>query len=197
MKYKVSLLPERNRKRLNSKKKAEKVKVIALIALCIVFSTLVLTMGLKFYADDILAEEKAKNSEYDSMVQSLAEYRAINQQLQEKVNLINSIQVDEPSLYNFVASLSNIKHTDISVDAIDCQDWKASRSCVISGTFHSMDAFDLYKAEIEKIEGVSSVMCNQLSTGIVDGVMNYQFVLFVSCSGGKAPSAVNADTVEQ
>ena len=190
MKYKVSLLPERNRKRLNSKKKAEKVKVVALIALLVVFALLVVVVAMNFYADKVLAEEKAKNSEYTQLIENLSEYRAINQTLQQKVTLINSIQVEEPSLYNFIASMSNIEHTDVSIEAMDCADWKSSRSCTVSGTVHTREAFQLYLEEIRNIEGVSNVMETQFLTGRADGVTTYQFVIYISCSGGKAPAAV-------
>ena len=195
MKYKVSLLPEKNRKRLNSKKKAEKVKVISLVALCIVLVLLVLTVALDFYADSVLAYERDKNVEYDQMIQGLAEYRTINQTLQQKISLINSIHVDEPSLYNFVAAVSNIEHPDVSVEALDCLDWKSARMCTITGTVHSPEAFDLYLADLRAIEGVTSAVAVQFTPGYFEGVTTYEFVITVMCSGGKTPSAATS-TVE-
>lgn len=189
MKYKVSLLPERNRKRINSKKKAEKVKIISLVALCIMLVLLLVTVALKFYADSVLAKEREKNIEYDRMINELAEYRNINQILTEKINLINSIQVEEPSLYNFVASVSNINHPDVSVEVLDCSDWKSSRICTLSGTVHSPEAFDLYLEQLRAIEGVSGVSPVQFNASLFEGVTTYQFIVTVSCSGGKAPSA--------
>ncbi len=189
MKYKVSLLPERNRKRINSKKKAEKVKIISLIALCIMLVLLLVTVMLKFYADRVLAEEREKNIKYDQMIQELSEYRNINQTLQNKISLINSIQVEEPSLYNFVASISNINQADISVEILDCSDWKSSRICTISGTVHSPEAFNLYLDQIRAIDGVSGVSPVQFTGTLFEGVTTYQFVISVSCSGGKTPSA--------
>lgn len=188
MKYKVSLLPEKNRKRLNSKKKAEKVKIISLIALCMMLVLLLVTVALKFYADSVLAEEREKNVEYDQMIQELAEYRSVNQTLQQKVSLINSIQVEEPALYNFVAAVSNINHPDVSIEALDCADWKSARICTITGTVHSSEAFDLYLSDLRSIEGVSATPV-QFNAGLLDGVTTYQFVITVSCSGGKTPSA--------
>lgn len=195
MKYKVSLLPEKNRKRLNSKKKAEKVKVISLIALCMVLVLLLVTAVLKFYADSVLAEEREKNVEYDQMIQELAEYRSVNQTLQQKVSLIQSIQVDEPALYNFVAAVSNINHPDVSIEALDCVDWKSARICTITGTVHSPEAFDLYLSDLRSIEGVSATPV-QFNAGLFDGVTTYQFVITVSCSGGKTPSAATVTEVQ-
>ena len=195
MKYKVSLLPEKNRKRLNSKKKAEKVKVISLIALCIVLVLLLVTVAFKFYADSVLAEEREKNVEYDQMIQELAEYRSVNQTLQQKVSLIQSIQVEEPALYNFVAAVSNINHPDVSVEALDCVDWKSARICTITGTVHSPEAFDLYLSDLRSIEGVSATPV-QFNAGLFDGITPYQFVITVSCSGGKTPSAATVTEVQ-
>lgn len=195
MKYKVSLLPEKNRKRLNSKKKAEKVKVISLIALCIVLVLLLVTVAFKFYADSVLAEEREKNVEYDQMIQELAEYRSVNQTLQQKVSLIQSIQVEEPALYNFVAAVSNINHPDVSVEALDCVDWKSARICTITGTVHSPEAFDLYLSDLRSIEGVSATPV-QFNAGLFDGITTYQFVITVSCSGGKTPSAATVTEVQ-
>lgn len=195
MKYKVSLLPEKNRKRLNSKKKAEKVKIISLIALCMVLVLLLVTVALKFYADSVLAEEREKNVEYDQMIQELAEYRSVNQTLQQKVSLIQSIQVEEPALYNFVAAVSNINHPDVSIEALDCVDWKSARICTITGTVHSPEAFDLYLSDLRSIEGVSATPV-QFNAGLFDGVTTYQFVITVSCSGGKTPSAATVTEVQ-
>ena len=119
MKYKVSLLPEVNRKRLNSKKKIEKIKIYALIVLVVLLAFLAVVLGTKFYADKTLKEEKGRNNEMAQKVNELEQYREINANLQQKINLINSIQVKEPQLYNFVAKLSNLEHPGVSVDSID------------------------------------------------------------------------------
>ena len=99
MKYKVSLLPEKNRKRINSKKKAEKVKVLSLVALMMMFSLIIIVLCGKLVADKELREVKAMNAEYEQKVQGLQKYREINDTLQNKVQLIKNIQVKEPSLY--------------------------------------------------------------------------------------------------
>lgn len=196
MKYKVSLLPEKNRKRINSKKKAEKVKFISLIALCMMLVLLLVSVSLKFYADGVLAEEKEKNIDYERMVAELAEYRTINQTLQTKVALIESIQVDEPSLYNFVAAVANIDHPDVSVETIQCADWKASRTCTISGTTHTQEALLLYVEDLNEIEGANASIQMQTHSR-VDGVTTYQFSIVVSCSGGKTPSAATSTDTAQ
>ncbi len=193
MKYKVSLLPEKNRKRINSKKKAEKVKIISLIALCMMLVLLLVSISLKFLADAVLLKENTKNAEYADVVMEKEMYMAKNQTLKDKLALIESIQVDEPALYNFVASLSNIDRPDISIETMDCTDWKSARSCTLTGTVHSAEAYDAYVNQLYEIEGVTNVTTSQFSTTRVDGVTTYQFILVITCSGGKAP-AVIADT---
>lgn len=194
MKYKVSLLPEKNRKRINSKKKAEKVKFISLIALCIMLVSLLVTVSMKFLADAVLVKENAKKAEYADVVAEKDAYLAKNQELNNKLTLIDSIQVEEPALYNFVASISNIQHPDVSIEAMDCTDWKSSRTCTLSGTVHSAEAYETYLDQIREIEGVSSVNTSQFISSRVDGVTTYQFIVVVTCSGGKAPAISITDT---
>lgn len=194
MKYKVSLLPERNRKRINSKKKAEKVKVISLIALCIMLVLLLATVSMKFLADAVLIKENAKNAEYADVVIEKEVYMAKNQELNNKLALIDSIQVEEPALYNFVASVSNIRHPDVSIETMDCTDWKYTRTCTLSGTVHSSEAYNTYLDQLREIEGVASVNTTQFMSSRVDGVTTYQFIVVITCSGGKAPVVAVTDT---
>ena len=73
MKYKVSLLPEKNRKRINSKKKAEQVKVISLIALGMMLVLLFVSVSFKFLADSVLLKENEKNAAYADVVIEISE----------------------------------------------------------------------------------------------------------------------------
>ena len=197
MKYKVSLLPEKTRKRINSKKKAEKVKFVSLIALCIMLVLLLVTVSLKFLADAVLLKENMKNAEYADVVIEKEMYMAKNQTLKDKLTLIDSIQVDEPALYNFIASVSNIDRPDVSIETMDCTDWKSTRVCTLSGTVHSAEAYDAYVDQLYEIEGVANVNTTQFMTTRVDGVTTYQFVVIITCSGGKAPAVVTDTTAAQ
>ncbi len=194
MKYKVSLLPERNRKRINSKKKAEKVKVVSLVALMIVFSLLLVVLASKFFVDKKLAEAKRANAEYEQKVEGLKQYREINNTLQAKVELIGKIQVEEPALYNFLALISNVEHTDVSVTSIDCVEWKTARICTLTGTVKSRVAYLEYIDKLNEIEGVESATSSSYVPTIVDGEATYDFTIVVKCTGGAAIIETEAST---
>ncbi|MBO5896306.1 MAG: hypothetical protein J6Q83_03320 [Clostridia bacterium] len=196
MKYKVSLLPEKNRKRINGKKKAEKVKVIALVALFMMLALIIIVLGGKLVADRELSKIHSMNNEYEMKVQGLSHYREISDTLQKKVQLIKDIQVEEPSLYNFIALLSNVEHTDVSITAIECTEWKTSRICVLTGTCQSRQSFNEYMEKLKAIEGVNpeSVMCTAYTVTYTDGKAVADFSISLTCSGGAAPIVVEEST---
>ncbi len=196
MKYRVSLLPERNRKRINGKKKAEKVKVIALVALVMMLSLIVIVLGGRLVADKELAEVKAMNAEYEQKVQGLQKYREISDTLQKKVQLIKDIQVDEPSLYNFIALISNVSHTDVTVTSIECTDWKTSRVCVLTGTCQSRQSFNEYLEKLQGIEGVESATCTAYTISYANDKTEAQFSISITCSGGAAVVVTEAESTE-
>lgn len=196
MKYRVSLLPEKNRKRVNGKKKAEKVKVIALVSLVMMLALIVIVLGGKLVADKELAEIKAMNAEYEQKVQGLQKYREISDTLQKKVQLIKDIQVDEPSLYNFIALLSNVNHTDVSVTSIECTDWKTSRVCVLTGTCQSRQSFNEYLEKLQGIEGVESANCTAYTISYAKDKAEAQFSISIKCSGGAAVVVTEAASTE-
>lgn len=186
MKYKVSLLPELNRKRLNSKKKIERIKVYALIVLVVLLAFLAVVLGTKFYAEKMLKEEKKTNNEIAQKVEELQQYREINANLQQKINLINSIQVKEPQLYNFVATLSNLDHPGVSIESIECTEWKTLRNCVLKGSCETREAYLAFEQALSEIEGVSVVVCTAYESGVGkdDGLSKY--TISITCSGGAA-----------
>ena len=115
MKYRVSLLPEYNRKRLNNKKKLEKIKILALAVLMVLLVLMLVVIGMRMFAEKKLDEAQALNNEYSQKVAELEQFRAINANLQQKVQLIESIQIDEPALANFLATISNLNNAGISI----------------------------------------------------------------------------------
>lgn len=186
MKYKVSLLPEKNRKRVVGKKKAEKGRgVINVIMLVLLAAVLIAVLG-KVYADSRLAQIQSMNAEYEHKVSQLQQYREINNTLQNKIKLIEDIQVDEPQLYNFVTTLGNVVHPGISVTNISCVDWKTSRVCTITGTATSRAAFVTYLETLQGIENVTSATQTTYTTTITAGESVATFTIAVTCSGGSA-----------
>lgn len=184
MKYRVSLLPEINRKRLNSKKKIERIKVYSLIVLVVLLAFLLVVVGTKFFADSQLDKINKLNNETAQKVTGLQHYRDINANLQEKVNLIQSIQVDEPQLFNFIAKISNLDHPGVTITSIECTSWKTSRNCVLSGTVDSRQAYLEFEKELREIEGVTSVANVTYLAGAGDNMEIAEFTINISCSGG-------------
>ena len=196
MKYRVSLLPEYNRKRLNNKKKLEKIKVLALAVLMVLLVLMLVVIGMRMFAEKKLDEAQSLNNEYSQKVAELEQFRAINANLQQKVQLIESIQIDEPALANFLATISNLNNAGISIDTIDCMDWKTSRSCTITGKANSREQYLAFENELKGIEGVSAVVCTSYTSGAgtTDGLAT--FTVNITCSGGAAVVTTTEATTE-
>ena len=184
MKYKVSLLPEQSRKRLNGKKKLEKIKLFSLVVLMVLAVFTFVVMFTSVYAEKKLAEARQLDNEFAQKVAELEQFRAINATLQNKVQLIESIQVKEPKLVNFIAKLSNVKHPGVSIDSIECTDWKVTRNCVLMGSCDTREQYIAFEEALKAIEGVSAVSCVSYSQGATSII---EFTINVTCSGGAAP----------
>lgn len=183
MKYRVSLLPEQVRKRINGKKKLEKIKIYSLAILVVLAVFTFVVMFTSLYADKKLAEAKKLDNEYEQKVAELEQFREINANLQNKVKLIESIQIDEPQLVNFIAKISNLKTPGISINSIECTDWKVSRNCVLSGTCDTREQYLAFEEALKGIEGVSAVACASYTQTVTDNG-GVQFTVNVTCSGG-------------
>ena len=196
MKYRVSLLPEYNRKRLNNKKKLEKIKILALAVLMVLLVLMVVVIGMRMFADKKLRQAQALNNEYAQKVAELEQFREINANLQHKVQLIESIQVDEPALANFLATISNLNNAGISLDTIDCFEWKTARTCSITGRANSRQQYLEFENELKELEGVSSVICASYTSGAgtADGLAS--FTVTITCSGGSVVVTTTEATTE-
>ncbi len=190
MKYRVSLLPEYSKKRINNRKKIEKIQRFSLVVLVVLALFTFVVMSTNFYAQKKLAEINALNEECAQEVAELEQFREINANLQDKVKLIESIQIDEPQLVNFIAKVSNLKHPGISIATIDCSDWKVTRNCVLSGTCDNRAQYLAFEEAVKKIEGVSVVNCTSYTQSVDSGV---QFSVSITCTGG---STIIAETTE-
>lgn len=186
MKYRVSLLPEQNRKRLNGKKKLEKIKVYSLAVLVILALFTFVVIFTNFIVNKKLDEVKKLNNECAQEVAELEQFREINANLQNKVQLIESIQVQEPQLVNFIATLSNLDHPGISITSIECKDWKVTRNCVLMGTCDTRKQYLAFEEALRQIEGVSTVACLSYVQGVGETAM-VQFTVDIKCTGGAAP----------
>ena len=193
MKYRVSLLPEEYRKRLNGKKKLEKIKVYSLVILLVLAVFTFVVMFTSLIAEKKLKQIQILNNECAQEVAELEQFREINSNLQQKIQLIESIQVEEPQLVNFVASLSNLRHPGISISSIECTDWKTTRNCTLIGECDTRAQYLAFEEALKTIEGVSAVTPTSYVQGIGDSSA-VQFTVTVTCTGGAAVVTTQAAT---
>lgn len=200
MKYKVSLLPESRKKKLNGKKKLEKIQGWALSILIVLLALIVVVMGVKFFTDSKLKKAQQLDNEYAAKVAELEKYRQINADLQSKVALLDQIQVDEPYLYKFIINWSNTDRPGVSIDTFTCEDWKTTRQCVVTGTCNTREEYLLYEQDISKIDGVTSVAVQSFTSGVATEEGKCAFTILITVSGGKevvtVPPSVDASFAE-
>ncbi|MBQ7115775.1 MAG: hypothetical protein IJN94_05115 [Clostridia bacterium] len=185
MKYKVSLLPEQKKKRLINKKKLEKIKAFSLVVLIVLAFFTFVVMFTSFYAEKKLAEERQREDECAQQVAELEQFREINANLQNKVQLIESIQIEEPQLVNFVTKISNLKNPGISITSIECTEWKTTRNCVLVGTCDNRSQYLAFEEALKEVEGVSAVACASYNQSVGEATI-VEFTVNVTCTGGVA-----------
>lgn len=192
MKYKVSLLPEDRRKRIQGKKKIEKIRAISLTVILVLFALFILVFATKIYADKKLSKIEKENDEYAKRVSELSSYREINAELEEKIALIDSIQVEEPYLQQFLVEIGNISRPGVSFSSIECTDWKTTRKCTISGTCDNRQQYLDLEESFKELEGVGNVVCTSYlsEVGTADG--RASFTVELTAEGG---TQIELDTI--
>ena len=187
MKYKVSLLPESRKKQINARNSIKKITSVSLICLAVLGAFLVVVGAVALFANSQLKEAEKLDNQCLAEIEQLSSYRDIHSALQQKVNLFEKIQVKEPYLYNFIVEWSNITHPGVSVESIECTNWKTDRLCTIVGTCDSRDQYLAYEKSLAKLTGVASVSCVSYKSN-VGGDENDQatFTISVSVEGGVA-----------
>ena len=185
MKYKVSLLPESRKKQINARNSIKKITTVSLMVLAVLLAFFVVVLATNIYANKQLEEAQKLDKECVAEIEKLSSYRDIHAALQQKVNLFDKIQVNEPQLYQFILDWSQIVHPGVSIDSIECSDWKTDRLCTITGTCNSRSEYLAYEESLRKIAGVTSVSCVGYSSnvgGADDDLAT--FTISVSVSGG-------------
>lgn len=192
MKYRVSLLPENVKKRLDGRKRIERIQIYALVVLVILALFLMVVSFTRMHANSKLEEVRVLDNEYAQKVAELEQFREINANLQEKVQLIENIQVEEPQLVNFLAKISNLKAPGISIENIECTDWKVSRACVLKGTCDNREQYLAFEKTLSEMEEISGVACVNYTAGVDTRV---QFTVSINCKGGAAPIVTTTEPV--
>ena len=185
MKYKVSLLPESRKKQINARNSIKKITSVSLICLAVLGAFLVVVGAVALFANSQLKEAEKLDNQCLAEIEQLSSYRDIHSALQQKVNLFEKIQVKEPYLYNFIVEWSNINHPGVSIDSIECSNWKTDRLCTIVGSCDSRAEYLAYEEALSKITGVASVSCVGYKTNVGgDETDPATFTISVSVEGG-------------
>ncbi len=187
MKYKVSLLPEVRKKRIIGKEKIERFRSVVITAFVIIIALFAFVLTSKIFAENKLKTIIADNKNYEEKVASLSQYRDISANLESKVQLIDSIKVEEPYLHQFVVAVGNIDRPGISITSIECTDWKTTRQCTITGTCSTRSEYLSFKKAAEKLKYVQSVTDGdyQEGFGTEDGLST--FTVTLTAIGGQQP----------
>ena len=195
MKYKVSLLPESRKKQINARETIRKIKAVSfsILAVLLAFGVVV---GIVFaFATKQLKEVQVLDQQCLTEIEKLSSYRDIHAALKERIALFEKIQVKDPQLYKFVYDWSKINHPGVSVNTIECTNWKTDRLCTITGSCDSRSQYLAYEEALRKIEGVTSVTCVTYQPNIVsneDSVAT--FTISVAVSGGVTIVETPTDT---
>ena len=195
MKYKVSLLPESRKKQINARNSIKKITTVSVMALGVLLAFLLVVVATNLYANKQLEEAQKLDQECIAEIEKLSSYRDIHAALQQRVDLFDKIQVNEPQLYQFILDWSKIDHPGVSVTSIECTDWKTDRLCTITGTCSSRSEYLAYEESLEKIEGVTSVSCVSYSSNVggeEDDLAT--FTISISVSGGIVVETTTAVT---
>ncbi len=166
MKYKVSLLPESRKKQINARNSIKKITTVSVMVLGVLLAFLLVVVATNLYANKQLEEAQKLDSECIAEIEKLSSYRDIHAALQQRVDLFDKIQVNEPQLYQFILDWSKIDHPGVSVTTIQCSNWKTDRLCTITGTCSSRSEYLAYEEALKKIEGVTSVSCVAYSSNV-------------------------------
>ncbi len=184
MKYKVSLLPESRKKQINARKSISKIKSVSFSVLAVLVAFYAVVIAVFVYTNKKLDDVKVLDQQCIAEIEQLSSYREIHAALQERINLFEKIQVNDPMLYKFIYDWSRIDHPGVSVTSIECTDWKSTRVCVITGTCDTRQQYLDYEKSLSKIEGVTSVSCVTYTPNIGAEDTPASFSLSISVSGG-------------
>ncbi len=155
------------------------------MVLAVLVAFLAVVFGVNLYANNQLEEAKKLDSECIAEIDKLSSYRDIHAALQERVNLFDKIQVKDPQIYDFILKWSKIDHPGVSVESIQCTDWKTTRLCTITGSCDSRSQYLAYEKALSKIDGVSSVSCVSYTSNVGgDEADQATFTISVSVGGG-------------
>ncbi len=149
--FKVSLLPDSYRHRLESRKKIEIISKVAIV----VFVCLFIVYGGVAVKGQILKSKlntlQKKNSAIQSEFPALREYQDIYNELVQVREMIESVTPQDPEAVEFFTTVSNITPDYVQITQINLENWFTGGICVLTCTVQDYqdyrDYVELFKTE--------------------------------------------------
>lgn len=149
--FKVSLLPDSYRHRLESRKKIEIISKVAIV----VFVCLFIVYGGVAVKGQILKSKlntlQKKNSAIQSEFPALREYQDIYNELVQVREMIESVSPQDPEAVEFFTMVSNTTPDYVQITQINLENWFTGGICVLTCTVQDYqdyrDYVELFKTE--------------------------------------------------
>lgn len=185
--FKVSLLPDSYRRRLESRKKIDLISKIALVILVCLF---IVYGGVAVKGQILKSKLKTiqrKNSAIESEFPALQEYQNIYNELSEVRKMIESITPQDPDAVEFFTMISNQTPDYVQITQINLENWFKEGICTLTCTVQDnqdyKDYVDLFKTEeMQKI--VKTVETTSYTRTSGEDGKSVTFTLVLSMSNG-------------
>lgn len=184
--FKVSLLPDSYRRRLESRKKIDlisKVSLVILVCLFIIYGGVAVKgQILKSKLDKIEAQNRTLEAEFPA----LQEYQKIYNDLISAKKMVESISPQDPEAVEFFTLVSNQTPDYVQITQVDIENWFTAGICTLSCTVQDysdvQDYINLFKTE-EMQKTVKLVQLTSITRTVnADGSKSVSFTLALSMS---------------
>ena len=188
--FKVSLLPDSYRRRLQSRQKIEIISEIALVILVCLFIVYAGVSIKNQVLQSKLSKLRANNAELEAKFPELQEYQNIYNDLQAARNIVTSITPKDMDAVEFFTKVSEItnKTPFVQMKEVDIENWFTDGVCNLTCVCQDYSDMKDYKAlfeteemkEVVKLVEVTSIERKLME----DGSRSVQFVLTLSINSG-------------
>ena len=184
--FKVSLLPDFYRRRLQSRKKIEIISEIALVILICLFIVYAGVAIKNQIMQSKLKKLQRKNTELEARFPELQEYQMIYDDLQAARNIVKSITPKDMDAVEFFNKISKVTNETpyVQIKEVDIENWFEDGVCNLTCICQDYSDLKDYKAlfeteemkEIVKLVEVTSIERKVME----DGSRSVEFVLTLS-----------------
>ena len=183
--FKVSLLPDSYRRRLESRKKIDLISKVALVILVCLF---IVYGGVAVKGQILKSKLKTiqnKNTAIESEFPALQEYQNIYNELGTVRKMIESITPQDPEAVEFFTTILNQTPDYVQITQIDLENWFKQGICTLTCTVQDYqdyrDYVELFKTE-EMQKFVKTVETTSITRTSGDDGKSVTFTLVLSMS---------------